>query len=80
MHNPIRRNRNIGTENQGFSQNNRFRISTPYGTLKSFYERLPFCHKILLVDYPTAILAESFHKYGGIGSLSSHLILIGLLP
>lgn len=40
MYNPIRRNRNIGSENQGFSQNNKMKISTPYGTLKSFYERL----------------------------------------
>ncbi|MFC3157836.1 hypothetical protein SAMN05443633_104184 [Chryseobacterium arachidis] len=40
MYNPFRRNRNIGTENQGFGQNNRLKISTPYGTLKSFYERI----------------------------------------
>ncbi|MCU7616792.1 hypothetical protein NZ698_06245 [Chryseobacterium sp. PBS4-4] len=40
MYNPVRRNRNIGTENQGFGQNNRLQISTPYGTLKSFYERI----------------------------------------
>ncbi|MFC0425633.1 hypothetical protein [Chryseobacterium scophthalmum] len=40
MFNPTRRNRNIGTENQGFSQDNKLKISTPYGTLKSFYERI----------------------------------------
>lgn len=40
MYNPTRRNRNIGTENQGFGQNNKLKISTPYGTLKSFYERI----------------------------------------
>lgn len=40
MFNPTRRNRNIGTENQGVGQNNRLQISTPYGTLKSFYERI----------------------------------------
>lgn len=40
MYNPTRRNKNIGTENQGFSQNNKLKISTPYGTLKSFYERI----------------------------------------
>lgn len=40
MYNPTRRNRNIGTENQGFSQNNKLKIATPYGTLKSFYERI----------------------------------------
>lgn len=40
MFNPTRRNRNIGTENQGFGQDNKFKISTPYGTLKSFYERI----------------------------------------
>jgi len=40
MRNPTRRNRNIGTENQGFGQNNKLKIATPYGELKSFYERL----------------------------------------
>ena len=40
MRNPTRRNRNIGTENQGFGQNNKMKIATPYGELKSFYERL----------------------------------------
>jgi hypothetical protein len=40
VYNPTRRNRNIGTENQGFGQNNKLKISTPYGTLKSFYERI----------------------------------------
>ncbi|MGV0753964.1 hypothetical protein [Empedobacter brevis] len=40
MRNPTRRNRNIGTENQGFSQNNKLTISSPYGNLKSFYERI----------------------------------------
>lgn len=40
MHNPTRRNRNIGTENQGYSQNNKLTISSPYGDIKSFYERL----------------------------------------
>ena len=40
MFSPTRRNRNIGIENQGFSQNNKLKISTPYGTLKSFYERI----------------------------------------
>lgn len=49
MYNPIRRNRNIGTENQGFSQNNKLTISTPYGTLKSYYERLERYHKEIKV-------------------------------
>lgn len=40
MYNATRRNKNIGTENQGFSQNNKLKISTPNGTLKSFYERI----------------------------------------
>ncbi|MFP3591011.1 hypothetical protein [Chryseobacterium sp. SIMBA_038] len=40
MFNPTRRNRNIGTENQGFGQNNKLKISIPYGTLLSFYERI----------------------------------------
>ncbi|WP_294250809.1 hypothetical protein [uncultured Chryseobacterium sp.] len=46
MYNPIRRNRNIGTDNQGFSNNNKLRIATPYGTLKSFYERIGKYHII----------------------------------
>ncbi len=40
MRNPTRRNRNIGTENQGFGQNNKMKISTHNRELKSFYERL----------------------------------------
>lgn len=40
MYNPTRRNRNIGTDSQGYGQNNRLTISSPYGDLKSFYERL----------------------------------------
>ena len=40
MRNPIRRNKNIGTANQGFGQDNKLKIATPYGELKSFYERL----------------------------------------
>lgn len=40
MRNPTRRNRNIGTENQGFGQNNKMKIATRHGELKSFYERI----------------------------------------
>jgi hypothetical protein len=40
MHNPTRRNRNIGTKKQGHGQNNKLTISSPYGDLKSFYEKL----------------------------------------
>lgn len=40
MYNPTRRNKNIGTENQGYGQNNKLTIASPYGNLKSFYERL----------------------------------------
>lgn len=40
MFNPSRRNRNIGTAKQGFSQNNKLTISTPYGSYQSFYEKL----------------------------------------
>ena len=40
MRNPTRRNRNIGTENQGYGQNNKLTISTPYGDTKIFHERL----------------------------------------
>lgn len=40
MRNPTRRNRNIGTKKQGFGQNNKFKIATPYGESKIFLERL----------------------------------------
>lgn len=40
MHNPTRRNRNIGTAKQGHGQDNALTIPQPAGTLKSFYERL----------------------------------------
>lgn len=40
MHNPTRRNKNIGTQKQGYGQNNKLTISSPYGDLKSFYEQL----------------------------------------
>lgn len=40
MHNPTRRNRNIGTKKQGYSKNNYFKIPQPNIELKSFYERL----------------------------------------
>ncbi|MGG7440103.1 hypothetical protein ACQ7CU_18680 [Chryseobacterium arthrosphaerae] len=40
MYNPTRRNKNIGTANQGRSKNNRLTIASPYGNLKSFYEQL----------------------------------------
>ena len=40
MYNPIRRNRNIGTENQGFGQDNRLVIPDSWRDYKVFYERL----------------------------------------
>lgn len=40
MHNPTRRNKNIGTKNQGYGQSNKLTIPSPYGNLKSFYEQL----------------------------------------
>ncbi|WP_294283114.1 hypothetical protein [uncultured Chryseobacterium sp.] len=49
MYNPTRRNRNTGTENQGFSKNNKLNIATPYGTLKSFYERIGKHHREIRV-------------------------------
>ncbi len=55
MFNPTRRNRNIGTENQGFGQDNKFKISTPYGTLKSFYERIE--------KYQTEIRIVNEHEF-----------------
>lgn len=46
MNNPTRRNRNIGTDKQGFGQNNKLTIPEPCGVLKSFYERLTDYQKI----------------------------------
>lgn len=40
MFNPTRRNKNIGTSNQGFGQNNFLKIPSPNNNLKSYYERL----------------------------------------
>ncbi len=40
MFNPTRRNKNIGTSNQGFGQNNSLKIPNPNNNLKSYYERL----------------------------------------
>ena len=40
MKNPIRRNRNIGTSNQGHGQNNELVIPYVSGHMKSFHERL----------------------------------------
>lgn len=40
MYNSSRRNKNIGTKNQGFGQNNKLTISTPYGNYQAFYEKL----------------------------------------
>lgn len=55
MHNPIRRNRNIGTKNQGHGQNNKLTISSPYGDLKSFYEKL--------TDYRKEVLLINNHEF-----------------
>ncbi|MFP3597841.1 hypothetical protein [Chryseobacterium sp. SIMBA_029] len=49
MYSPTRRNRNIGTENQGYGQNNKLTISSPYGDLKTFYERLTHYRKEIRV-------------------------------
>lgn len=46
MKNPIRRNRNIGTSNQGFGQNNKLTIASPCVISKTFYERLNEYEKI----------------------------------
>lgn len=40
MRNPTRRNRNIGTEDQGFGQNNNLTIATRNTDFKIFHERL----------------------------------------
>lgn len=46
MHNPIRRNRNIGTAKQGYGQSNKMKIPSPCLVSKSFYERLGKYEKI----------------------------------
>lgn len=45
MRNPTRRNRNIGTANQGFGQDNRLTNASPNGNILAFYERLERYHK-----------------------------------
>ncbi|WP_426481644.1 hypothetical protein [Chryseobacterium sp. R2ACT005] len=40
MYNQTRRNKNIGTKKQGYGQDNKLTISSLYGNLKSFYEKL----------------------------------------
>lgn len=55
MYNPTRRNRNIGTKNQGHSQNNKLTISSPYGDLKSFYEKI--------TDYEKEIRIINNHEF-----------------
>lgn len=46
MFNPTRRNRNIGTSKQGYSQNNKMSIPWPAIIEKDFYERLGYFEKI----------------------------------
>lgn len=55
MYNPSRRNKNIGTENQGHGQNNKLKIASPYGSLKSFYEQLS--------DYKKEIRIINNHEF-----------------
>ncbi len=47
MNNPIRRNKNIGTKNQGFKSQNKFDIPFSYQDSKMFYERLGKTSKII---------------------------------
>lgn len=46
MYNPIRRNRNIGTNKQGHGQNNKLTIPTICATSKTFVERLGAYEKL----------------------------------
>jgi hypothetical protein len=64
MFNPIRRNKNIGTENQGFGQDNKYKISTPYGILKSFYERIEKYYKEIRIinDHEFLFIAEEIRE------------------
>ncbi|MEJ5050505.1 hypothetical protein WH221_11735 [Chryseobacterium culicis] len=55
MYNPTRRNKNIGTKKQGYGQNNKLTISSPYGDLKSFYEKL--------TDYQKEIRLINNHEF-----------------
>ncbi|MDR3025876.1 hypothetical protein [Chryseobacterium sp.] len=55
MYNPTRRNKNIGTKNQGYGQDNKLTISSPYGNLKSFYEKL--------TDYQKEIRIINNHEF-----------------
>lgn len=55
MYNPTRRNKNIGTKKQGYGQNNKLTISSPYGDLKSFYEKL--------TDYQKEIRFINNHEF-----------------
>lgn len=55
MYNPTRRNKNIGTKNQGHGQDNKLTISSPYGNLKSFYEKL--------TDYQKEIRIINNHEF-----------------
>ncbi|MDN3691284.1 hypothetical protein QWZ06_02925 [Chryseobacterium tructae] len=65
MYNPTRRNKNIGTENQGYSQNNKLKISSPYGTLQSFYERLTHSKKEIRVinNHEFLFIVEETRKH-----------------
>jgi hypothetical protein len=46
MKNPTRRNKNIGTSNQGFGQNNKLKIPGTNNVLKSFYEKVENYEKV----------------------------------
>jgi hypothetical protein len=49
VYNPTRRNRNIGTAQQGYGQHNQLSIPDPYLNSLSFYERLGAYEKIIRV-------------------------------
>ncbi len=60
--NPTRRNRNIGTEKSGYSQNNKFVVPERWQDFKVFWERIvdpvifPICinqHEITMLIEPT---------------------------
>ncbi len=64
MYNPTRRNRNIGTEKQGYGQNNELSIPKPCHTSKTFYERLDKYEKLIKVinDHKFTFVIENTRK------------------
>jgi hypothetical protein len=62
--NPTKRNRKIGTADQGFSQNNKLVIPQKWSDLKVFWERLtnPVVNTITIEDHSVTVLVEQTKK------------------